>query len=145
MLGIGSLLRNRDQAFETMRAILVNRLDAGSETFQNYMKAIRSFAKRVFKRNPSATPEFKAIIANTGDGLNVHNDYFYLNPACEYVLAHDFANLKFSFRYSNGKVYSLIPNEVEIKEYQCSQGGRVRVCCEKSFCTINIPMYYGSY
>lgn len=143
MLGIGSLLRNRDQAFDSIRSILQNRLESRSETFQNYFKALRSLAKRVFKRDPALTPEFKAIIAESGDALNVQGEYIYLNPACDYLLAHDFADLQFSFRFINGKVHSLIPNEGEIKEYECSNTGRVRVCCDKDFCTLNVPMYYG--
>ena len=143
MLGIGSLLRNRDQAFDSIRSILQNRLESRSETFKNYFKALRSLAKRVFKRDPALTPEFKAIIAESGDALNVQGEYIYLNPACDYLLAHDFADLQFSFRFINGKVHSLIPNEGEIKEYECSNTGRVRVCCDKDFCTLNVPMYYG--
>jgi hypothetical protein len=143
MLGIGSLLRNRDQSFDTIRSIIQNKLGSRSETIKNYFKAIQSFAKRVFKRNPSLTPEFQAIIAETGDALNVQGEYIYVNPACDYVLAHDFADLQFSFRFINGKVYSLIPNEGEIKPYQCSNTGRVRVCCDKNYCTLNMPMYYG--
>lgn len=145
LLGIGSLLRNRDQAFQTMRAILVNRLEARSETFQNYLKALKSLVKRIFKRDPALTPEYKGFITETGDALNVQTDYVYLNPACDYVLAHDFADLKFSFRFSNGKVYSMIPTQSEIGEYQCSETGRVRICCDKDFCVINVPMYYGRF
>lgn len=109
----------------------------------NYWKAVRAFAKRVFKRNPSLTPEFKAIVAQTGDAVDVHGDYIYLNPACDYVLAHDFADLQFSFRLINGKVHSLIPNQGEIKDYECSNTPRVQVCNEGSFYRINVPMYYG--
>jgi hypothetical protein len=120
-------------------------MQSRSETSKNYFKALRSLAKRLFKRNPSLTPEFKAVITETGDGIDVHGDYIHLNPACGYVLAHDFADLQFSFQYINGKVHSLIPNEGEIKEYECSNTSRVQVCREKNFFTINVPMYYGMF
>jgi hypothetical protein len=145
LLGIGSLLRNRDQAFDTIRSILQNRMDSRSETFANYFKALRALAKRLFKRNPSLTPEFKAVIAQTGDGIDVHGDYIYLNPACDYVLAHDFADLQFSFRLINGKVHSLIPNQGEIKDYECSNTGRVQVCNQGNYYKLNVPMYYGRF
>ncbi len=143
LLGLGSLLRNRDQAFDTMRSVLQNRFEARSETFQNYFKALRSLAKRLFKRNPSLTPEFKAVIADTGDAIDVHGDYIYLNPDCDYLLAHDFADLQFSFRSINGKVHSLIPNQGEIKEYECSTTGRVQVCNQGGYYILNVPMHYG--
>lgn len=143
MLGIGSLLRNRDQAFDTIRSILQNRLESRSETMQNYWKAIRSMAKRLFSRDPSLTPELKAIVADSGDALNLQGEYIFLNPACNYVLAHDFADLQFSFHFINGKVYSMIPQRQEIGDYQVSDTGRVRVSCEKSFCTLNVPIHYG--
>jgi len=107
------------------------------------MKALRSLVKRLFKYNPSLTPEFTAIIAQTGDAIDVHGDYIYLNPTCDYILAHDFADLQFSFRLTNGKVYSLIPNQSEIKEYECSNTGRVQVCSQGNYYTLNVPMYYG--
>ena len=143
MLGIGSLLRNRDQALDTIRSILQNRLESRTETMQNYWKAARALAKRVFSREPSLTPELKAIIADTGDALNVQGEYIYLNPECDYVLAHDFADLQFSFRYINGKVHSMFPTQTEIPDYQCSNTGRVRMCCEKDFCSLNVPIHYG--
>ena len=143
MLGLGSLLRNYDQAFDTLRSLVQNRFQSRTESFQNYGKALRSLGKRLFQRDPSLTPEFKAIISRTGDGLNFHGEYIYLNPACNYILAHDFADLKFSFRYVNGKIRSLIPKEDEVGEYECSDTGRVRACCDKNICTINMPMYYG--
>ena len=143
MLGIGSLLRNRDQAFETIRAILRDRFEARSETNANYMKLLRVLVKRLFKRNPSLTPEFQAIIASTGDAIDVHGHYVYLNPACNYVLAHDFADLQFSFHFINGKVQSVIPNQNEIKEYDCSNTGRVQMCNNGGFYTLNVPMHYG--
>ncbi len=145
LLSLGSLLRNRDQAFDTIRSVLTNRMESGSETFSNYFKALRSLARRVFKRNPSLTPEFKAIIAQTGDALNVHGDYIYLNPSCDYVLAHDFADLQFSFRFSNGKVYSVLPQQAEVREYECSNTGRVQVCNQGDYYTLNVPMYYGEF
>ncbi len=73
----------------------------------------------------------------------MHGDYIYLNPACDYVLAHDFADLQFSFRLINGKVHSLIPNQGEIKEYDCSNTGRIQVCNHGNYYTLNVPMYYG--
>jgi hypothetical protein len=118
-------------------------MTARSETFQNYFKVLRSLAKRLLKRNPSLAPEFKAVIAQTGDGIDLHGDYIYLNPACDYVLAHDFADLQFSFRLINGKVHSFIPNQGEIKEYECSNTSRVQVCNQGSHYTLNVPMYYG--
>jgi hypothetical protein len=145
MLGIGSLLRNRDQAFDTIRAILQARFTARSETLSNYYKALRSLAKRLLKRNPSLTPEFQAVIAQTGDGIDVHGNYIHLTPACNYVLAHDFADLQFSFQLINGEVHSLIPNEGKIKEHQCSNTGRVRVCNHGSYSVLNVPMYYGEF
>ncbi|CAF1498906.1 unnamed protein product [Rotaria sp. Silwood1] len=143
MLGIGSLLRNRDQALDTIRSVLRNRFEARSETTQNYFKALRSLAKRLFQRSPSLTPEFQAVIAQTGDAIDVHGHYMYLNPACEYVLAHDFADLQFSFQFTNGKVQTVVPNQGEIKEYDCSNTGRVQVCNHGSYYTLNVPMHYG--
>jgi len=143
LLGIGSLLRNRDQAIDTIRSVLTNRLESGFETSQNYLKALRTLAKRLFKRNPSLTPEYTAVIGQTGDVLDVHGDYIYLNPACDYLLAHDFADLQFSFRFNNGKLYSLLPNQVEIKEFECSNTGRVQACSQGYYFTISIPMHYG--
>ncbi len=143
LLGIGSLLRNRDQAIDTIRAILTNRFESGSETFSNYMKALRSLGQRLFKRNPSLTPEFKAVVAQTGDAIDLHGDYIYLNPACDYVLAHDFEDLQFSFRSINGKVHSLIPNQGEVKQYECSNTTRVQICNEGNYYKLNVPMYYG--
>jgi hypothetical protein len=143
LLGIGSLLRNRDQAFDTIRSVLTNRLESGSETSQNYFKALRTFAKRLLKRNPSLTPEYTAVIGQTGDAIDVHGDYIHLNPACDYVLAHDFADLQFSFRFNNGKLYSLLPNQVEIKEFECSNTGRVQACSQGYYFTISVPMHYG--
>jgi hypothetical protein len=143
MLGLGSLLRNRDQAFDTIRSILENRLTTRSETMQNYWKALRALAKRLFKRNPALTPEFRAIVAQTGDAIDFHGNYIHLNTACDHLLAHDFADLQFSFRLINGKVHSLIPNQGEIKDYECSDTGRVQVCNHGSYYTINAPMYYG--
>ncbi|CAF4527395.1 unnamed protein product, partial [Rotaria magnacalcarata] len=52
-----------------------------SETSKHYSKAVRTFAKRLCKRNPALTPKFSAVIANTGDTIDLHGDY---------VLAHDF-------------------------------------------------------
>ncbi|CAF1034217.1 unnamed protein product [Rotaria magnacalcarata] len=143
MLGIGSLLRNRDQALDTIRSVLVNRMESRSETSQNYFKLLRAVGKRFFKRNPSLTPEFQAVIAPTGDAIDVHGHYIYLNPACGYVLAHDFADLQFSFNFANGKVQSVIGNEGEIKENDCSNTGRVQVCNDGGFYTISVPMHYG--
>ncbi|CAM4823104.1 unnamed protein product, partial [Rotaria magnacalcarata] len=57
-----------------------------SETSKHYSKAVRTFAKRLCKRNPALTPEFSAVIANTGDTIDLHGDYVYLNPSCDYVL-----------------------------------------------------------
>ena len=99
--------------------------------------------KRLLKRNPSLTPEYKAVIGETGDGIDFHGHYIYLNPSCDYLLAHDFANLQFSFRFINGKVYSLIPNQGEIKEFQCSNTTRVKMCNHGNFYTIDMPMHYG--
>ncbi|CAF5085921.1 unnamed protein product, partial [Rotaria magnacalcarata] len=62
-----------------MRCIIKDRFQTRSETFQHYSKAVRTFAKRLFKRNPSLTPEFNAVIANTGDTIDLHGDYVYLN------------------------------------------------------------------
>jgi hypothetical protein len=118
-------------------------LEARTETFGNYFKALRTLAKRLFKHNPSLTPEFHAIISQTGDGIDVHGDYIHLNPACNYVLAHDFADLQFSFTLINGKVHSLIPKQGEIEEYECSNTGRVQACNEGSYYKFNFPMYYG--
>ena len=143
LLGIGSLLRNRDQAFDTIRSILQNRLQSRSETFMNYYKALRTLAKRLFKRNPSLTPEYQAILTESGDGLDVHGNYIYLNPACSYLLAHDFADLQFSFRFVNGKIHSILPTQGEIKEFECSNTGRVQICNHGSFYSLNVPMYYG--
>ncbi|CAF4374596.1 unnamed protein product, partial [Rotaria magnacalcarata] len=91
-----------------------------SETSKHYSKAVHTFVKRLWKRNPALTPEFSAVIANTGDTIDLHGDYVYLNPSCDYVLAHDFGGLQFSFRFIYGKVYSVLPNLVEIKENECS-------------------------
>lgn len=144
MMGIGSLLRNRDQAFDTIRSILQNRLESRTETLQNYWKALRSLAKRVFSRDPSLTPELKAILAESGDGLNVHGEYIFLNPQCNYLLAHDFANLQFSFQFIGGKFYSMIPEKEEIGEYQSSKTGRVRLTREKDVAIVNVPIHYGA-
>ncbi|CAF0940658.1 unnamed protein product [Rotaria sordida] len=141
--GIGSLLRNRDQALDTIRSVLMNRVQSRSETWRNYWKALRTLARRLFQRNPSLTPEFYAVIAHTGDAIDFHGDYVYLNPACDYVLAHDFGGLQFSFRFASGKVYSVVPNQVEIKEYECSNTGRVQLCNQGYYSTISVPMYYG--
>ena len=143
MLGLGSLLRNSDQAFDTIRSLVQNRMQSRTESMQNYLKALRSLGKRLFKRDPSLTPEFKAIISRTGDALNFHGEYIYLNPACNYILAHDFADLKFSFRSANGKIHSRTTKEVEVGEYESSDTGRVQASCDKSVCTINVPMHYG--
>ena len=145
LLGMGSLIRNRDQAFDTIRSILINRLDASAETRANYMKAVRSLAKRLFRRNPSLTPEYKAVIAQSGDAIDLHGEYIYLNPSCEYLLAHDFADLQFSFRFANGRVYSLISNQGEIRQHECSDTGRVQICNEGNYYRLNVPMYYGEY
>ncbi|CAF5042466.1 unnamed protein product, partial [Rotaria socialis] len=110
-----------------------------SETSQNYFKLLRAVGKRFFKRNPSLTPEFQAVIAPTGDAIDVHGHYIYLNPACGYVLAHDFADLQFSFNFVNGKVQSVIGNEGEIKENDCSNTGRVQICNDGGFYTISVP------
>jgi hypothetical protein len=107
------------------------------------MKALRSLGQRLFKRNPSLTPEFKAVVAQTGDAIDLHGDYIYLNPACDYVLAHDFEDLQFSFRSINGKVHSLIPNQGEVKQYECSNTTRVQICNEGNYYKLNVPMYYG--
>ena len=107
------------------------------------MKAFGALAKRLLKRKPSLTHEFNAIIAQTGDAINVHGEYIYLNPACNYVLAHDFGDLKFSFRFTNGTIYSLIPYPVEIKKYECSNTGRVQICNQGYYSNLNVPMYYG--
>lgn len=143
LLGLGSLLRNRDQAFDTIRSILMVRLEARTETFNNYLKALRSFAKRYFKRNPSLTPEYTAVIAQTGDALDLHGDYIYLNPACEYLLQHDFSDLKYSIRFVNGKAYSNIPYQGEIRDFECSNTGRVQVCSQGTYYTLNVPIHYG--
>ncbi|CAF0741101.1 unnamed protein product [Adineta steineri] len=142
ILGVGSLLRNRDQAYDTIRSILESRITARMEKLKNSFKALRSLLKRLLKRNPSLTPEFKAIIAQTGDAIDLHGNYIYLNPACDYIIAHDFFNLQFSFRYFNGKIYSIIPNQVEIKDHECSDTGRVQVCNHGGFYTLNVPMHY---
>jgi hypothetical protein len=143
LLGLGSLLRNRDQAVDTIRSIIKIRLESRSETSNNYFKALRALAKRVLKRNPSLTPEYTAVIGQTGDALDVHGHYVYLNPACDYTVAHDFADLQVSFRFNNGKLYSLLPNEVEIKEYECSNTGRIVACSHGYYFTITVPMHYG--
>lgn len=143
LLAAGSLLRNRDQAFDTIRSVIKNRLQSRMETYKNYFNALKSAAKRLFKRNPSLTPEFTAVIANTGDAIDVHGHYMYLNPQCNYVLAHDFGGLQFSFRFANGKFYTSIPNQSEIAEYQCSNTGRVQLCNKGYYATISVPMYYG--
>ena len=143
ILGLGSLIRNRDQAFDTIRSILESRLTARSETLQNYWKALRTIARRILKRNPSLTPEFQAVVAQTGDAIDVHGNYIYLNPACDHILLHDFADLQFSFRLINGKVHSLVPNQGEIKDHECSDTGRVQFCNHGDFYTVNVPMYYG--
>lgn len=145
MLAMGSLLRNRDQAIDTIRSVLRNRMEARTETMQNYLKALKSLAKRLFKRNPSLVPEFQAVVAQTGDAIDVHGHYVYLNPACDYVLAHDFGDLQFSFKFTNGKVQSLLPNQGEIGEYDCSNTGRVQICNYGPFYTLNVPMFYGLF
>jgi len=145
ILAAGSLLRNRDQAFDTIRSILSTRIDARTETMTNYFKAVRSLAKRLFQRNPSLVPESKAIIASTGDGIDVNGNYVYLNPVCNYALAQDFEDLQFAFGFIQGKVYSLIPSSNEVKEYECSSTGRVRVCNHKTHYIINVPMHYGLF
>ncbi|UJR15532.1 hypothetical protein I4U23_002471 [Adineta vaga] len=145
MLALGSLLRNRDQAFDTIRSVLVNHMESRTETSQNYFRALRTLAKRLFKRNPSLTPEFHAIITETGDALDFHGDNLFLDPTCDHLLVHDFVNLQFSFRFINGKVYSLIPNQVEIKEYECSNTTRVKMCNHGNYYTVNMPMHYGGY
>ncbi|CAF1233028.1 unnamed protein product [Adineta steineri] len=143
MLALGSLLRNRDQAFDTIRSVLVNRFEARAETRENYFKALRSLVKRLFKRNPSLTPEFKAVIAQTGDAIDLHGNYIYLDPSCDYLVAHDFGNQQFSFRFINSKIYLLSPNRGEVKEYECSDTGRVQVCNNGNYYTLNVPMHYG--
>ncbi|CAF1606934.1 unnamed protein product, partial [Rotaria magnacalcarata] len=105
-----------------------------SETSKHYSKAVRTFAKRLCKRNPALTPKFSAVIANTGDTIDLHGDY---------VLAHDFGGLQFSFRFIYGKVYSVLPNLVEIRENECSTTGRVQLCNRGYYSTLNVPMYYG--
>ncbi|CAF0806671.1 unnamed protein product [Adineta ricciae] len=145
LLALGSLLRNRDQAFDTIRSVLASRLEARTETTQNYFKALIQLGKRLLKRNPSLTPEYKAVISETGDGIDFHGHYIHLDPSCDYLLAHDFANLQFSFRFINGKVYSLIPNQGEIKEFQCSNTTRVKMCNHGNFYTIDMPMHYGGF
>lgn len=143
MLALGSLLRNRDQAFDTIRSVLVARFEARSETLQNYLKALKTLGKRLFKRNPSLTPEFHAVIAKTSDAITFQGDYIHLDPSCDYLLAHDFANLQFSFRFTNGRVQSLLPNQGELRDYECSNTGRVQMCNHGSYYTINMPMYFG--
>jgi hypothetical protein len=143
MLAVGSLLRNRDQAFDTIRSILQTRFNARSETSKNYFKALRALAKRLFTRNPSLTSELKAVISNTGDAIDLHGNYMYLNPACDYTLVHDFADLQFSIRFVNGEVQTLIPNQGKIAEHECSNTGRVRACHHKDYTIINVPMHYG--
>ncbi|CAM4792685.1 unnamed protein product [Rotaria magnacalcarata] len=143
VLLMGTLPRYDGRALFTMRCIIKDRFQTHSETFQHYSKVVRTFAKHLFKRNPSLTPEFNAVIANTGDTIDLHGDYVYLNPSCDYVLAHDFGGLKFSFRFIYGKVYSILPNLVEIKENECSTTGRVQLCNRGYYSTLNVPMYYG--
>ena len=143
ILLMGTLLRYENLGLFTMKCIIKDRFQTRSETFQHYSKAVRTFAKRLFKRNPSLTPEFNAVIANTGDTIDLHGDYVYLNPSCDYVLAHDFSGLQFSFRFIYGKVYSVLPNLVEIKENECSTTGRVQLCNRGYYSTLNVPMYYG--
>jgi len=143
LLGIGSILRNRDQAFDTIRSVLQNRLGARSENMRNSFKIFRRVLKRLFNRNTSYAPKYKAVIAQSGDAIDVHGDYIYLNPACDSLLAHDFADLQFSFRFINGRVYSLIPNQREIKDYECSNTTGVQVCNEGGYYTLQVPVYYG--
>ena len=143
MLGIGSLLRNRDQAVDTIRSVIRNRLEARSETMQNYWKALKAIAKRLLRRRPALLPEFQAVIAKTGDAIDVQGHYIYLNPACHYVLAHDFGDLRFSFKFANGKVESLLPNQGTLNDYDCSNTGRVQICNNGPFYTLTVPMYYG--
>lgn len=145
MLGIGSLLRNRDQAIDTIRSVLRNRFESRGETYQNYEKALKTLFKRLFQRSPSLTPEYQAVIAQTGDAIDVHGHYIYLNPTCDYLIAHDFADLQFSFKFVNGKVQTIIPNQGEIKENECSNTGRVQICNNGGFYTLNVPMHYGLF
>ncbi|CAF2073113.1 unnamed protein product [Rotaria magnacalcarata] len=64
--------------------LLMNRFQTRGKTFQHCSKTVRTFDKRLFKRNPSLTPEFNAVIANTGHTIDLFGD-------C--VLAHDFGGL----------------------------------------------------
>ncbi|CAF5041382.1 unnamed protein product, partial [Rotaria magnacalcarata] len=75
---MGTLPRYDGRALFTMRCIIKDRFQTHSETFQHYSKVVRIFAKHLFKRNPSLTPEFNAVIANTGDTIDLHGDYVYL-------------------------------------------------------------------
>ena len=75
VLLMGTLLSYKQRGLFTMKCIIKDRFQTRSETFQHYSKAVRTFAKRLFKRNPSLTPAFNAVIANTGDTIDLHGDY----------------------------------------------------------------------
>jgi hypothetical protein len=144
MMSIGSPLSTRNESSEINRAIWFNRMESRQQTIRNYMRGFRSFAKRISQQNASLTPELKAIITDTGDGLSVHGDYIFLNPACDYLLAHDFADQQFSFRYVNGQVRSSFPNEIVLKDSECSSTStRVRICREGNNYVFNVPLHYG--
>lgn len=143
--GIARIIRNPYQGLDTNQIIIKTYIQSRSETYRNYIRAFRSLAKRLLKRNPSLTPEFNAIIANTGDAIDLHGHYVYLNPSCDYVLAHDFDGLRFSFRFIYGKIYSVLPNLVEIKENECSNTGRIQICNRGHYSILRVPMYYGEF
>ncbi|CAF0906246.1 unnamed protein product [Didymodactylos carnosus] len=138
-----SLVSNRKRMNDTVPAVIFEFFQSQSETFLSYKKFIKSIAKRLSQRNPSLTPERVAIITATGHGIDLHGHYIYLNPVCDYVLLHDFTDLQFSFRYTNGKVYTVIPAQAEIPDHECSKTDRVQACCENDYCSINVPIYYG--
>jgi hypothetical protein len=110
---------------------------------KNYFKALRSLAKRLFKRKPSLTPEFKAVISSSGDAIDLHGNYMHFNPACDYALVHDFADLKSSIRFKKGEVQSVISNPGKIPDYECSSDGCIRACNHKNFTIITVPMHCG--
>ncbi|CAF4585559.1 unnamed protein product, partial [Rotaria socialis] len=133
ILLMGTLLKYRERGLFTLNCIIKDRFQTRSETFQHYSKPVRTFPKRLFKRNPSLTPEFNAVIANTGDIIDLRSDY---------VLTHDFSGLQFSFRFIYGKVYSVLLNLIGIKENECSTTGRVQLCNRGYYSTLNVTMYY---
>ncbi|CAF0993491.1 unnamed protein product, partial [Didymodactylos carnosus] len=139
-----SLLSNRKRMNVTVSAVISEFFASRRETIRSYRKFIKAIGKRLFQRNPSLTPERVAVITSSGHGIDLHGDYIYLNPACDYILLHDFVDLQFSFQYANGKVYSVVPSpRREVPNYECSASGRVQACCEKDYCRINVPVHYG--